>query len=87
MYLKWKGNKKFCAGFPYRLLEYNRLLWFKDKLGLNKLDLKKLDPVWLDEIYAVGKGSDRAKEQANLGDGSTQGQVTIKGNIMTKKLL
>jgi len=62
------------AGLRYR----------KDKFGLNKFDLLKCDPEWVNEIYLVGFGLDKARDQmlqqrgGNTGTMQNSSQVTSK---------
>jgi len=73
-YLSLKGDKRFTTGVPIRLIEFNRLTFFWDKLGLNKFDLEKCDPKWCDEIYQVHLGVENYKsnEMKKASSGSAQ---------------
>lgn len=87
LYLQTRGEKKFNVGIPHRLVEVSKLKWFWKTLGLNKVDLLKLHPEWLDEIYLTGIGFDNYEADKISGKLLAQGSTVKKGNTQVTKIL
>lgn len=85
-YLGSRGNKRVCAGPPPRLLEYNKLKFFWTNFGLNKYDLEKVDPRWVDEMFVVGIAAESAKYEAvNAQQNQTQNSVVANKFKVAKR--
>lgn len=65
-------------------MEYNRLTFFWEKLGLNKFDLQECDPRWCDEMHQVHMAI--REHEANSRATDTPAQ-TVKGGKLIQKLL
>lgn len=87
LFLASKNNPRLSAGIPPRLLEYNKLKFFWTNFGLNKHDLLKEDPKWVEEIFTVGSGVRRYENEKSSGGGTPIANKTFGGRVEKTKLL
>lgn len=87
-FLSSKGSSKLSAGLPPRLLEYNKLKFFWKNFGLNKHDLLKEDPKWVEEVFLVGLGVNKVENEKVAAGGNTPiSNRSFSGNVKREKLL
>lgn len=86
-----KGREVIGQLQPHpRIFEFLKLRYFWKEFGLNKVDLSKLPPVWVDEMYAIGAGYDDAKakiESQNSSVATPIANKSLRGNVVRTKLI
>ena len=74
LYSNSKGVNRLCAGVPPRLMEFNKLNYMWEKLGLNKFDLENCSPQWIEDMISVGVGLEKYKNNSKANDVPSTGR-------------